>query len=78
MNAMLTMRSTSGVLTADEAPAITSGTTTSETSATRAWMRPSLWHAADMLQGIAVVFAVFYLLSVVGFTVALLFYTFNR
>ncbi len=82
LNSMLNMTSASGVLAVDEAPIITSGTTKSEKSPTGATnfirIRLPLWHAAEMLEGFAGVVTVLYMLGVVAFGVALLFYTFSR
>ena len=81
-NAMLTMSSASGVLAADEVPAISSQSTKSEKTLkgtinfTR--IRPSLWDAADILQEIVGFTAVLYLVGVIALGVVLLFYTFTQ
>jgi hypothetical protein len=82
MHTNLNISSAIGVLTADEAPAITSGKAISEKSVSVARnlirIRPTLWHATEMLQGFAVAFAVLYSFGAVALGVALLFYTFSR
>jgi hypothetical protein len=83
MNAVLIIRSASEVLAPDEAPAITHETPKSEKSLKRGAknfirMSSSLWHATEMLEWFAGVFAVLYLIGAVALGVALLFYTFNR
>jgi len=81
-NATLTISPASGVLAADEVPAIISGPTKSEKRFNGAInftpMRPSLWDAADILQVFAGFLAVLYLAGAVALGVALLFYTFAR
>jgi hypothetical protein len=81
MNKMLVIRSASGVLAPDEAPAITDETTKSEKSLKRGAtnfirMSPSLWRATELLE-FAGVFALLYLIRAIAFGVALLFYTFT-
>jgi hypothetical protein len=83
MNKMLVIRSASGVLVPDEAPAITDETTKSEKSLKREAtsfirMSPSLWRATELLEWFAGVFALLYLIGAIAFGVALPFYTFNR
>jgi hypothetical protein len=72
----------SEVLLADEVPAITSRKAKSEKSVSGArnliWIRQTLWDVTEMLQGIAGVFVVLYLLGAVALGVAVLFYTFSR
>ena len=76
------MSSVSGVLAADEVPAIIFERTKSEKGLKGALnltgMRQSLWDAAEIFQGFAGFLAVLYLLGAVAFGVALLFYTFTR
>ena len=78
----LNIGSASGVLTADEAPAITSGKAISEKNGSVARnlirIRPALWHATEMIEGFAVAFVVLYSFGAVALGVALLFYTFSR
>ena len=82
MYTMLNISPASEVLAADEAPAITSRKKKSEKSVSGARnlirIRPTLWQATEMLQSIAGVFAVLYLIGAVALGVALLFYTFSR
>jgi hypothetical protein len=71
-----------GELAAEEAPAVTFRKTPSEKSVSAAndliRTRRSLWQFTEILQGFAGVFAVIYLLGVVAFGVALLYYTFSH
>ena len=82
MNPMLNLSSASGVSTLDEAPAITSGTISSERKVSDAlkpiWMQLCFTYAVALLQGVALLFALLYLLGAVAFGVALLLYTFSR
>ena len=81
-NVTLTISSASGVLAANEVPAIVFEKAKSEKSlqgainSTR--IRQALWDAAEIVQGFTGFFAVLYLLGAVAFGVALLFYTFTR
>ena len=81
-NVTLTISSASGVLAANEVPAIVFEKAKSEKSlqvainSTR--IRQALWDAAEIVQGFAGFFAVLYLLGALAFGVALLFYTFSR
>ena len=81
-NVTLTISSASGVLAADEVPAIAFEKTKSERSLRGAInltrIRQALWDAAEIVQGFAGFFAVLYLLGAVALGVALLFYTFTR
>jgi hypothetical protein len=81
-NVTLTMSSVSGVLAADEVPAIIFERTKCEKSLQGAKnltrVRQALWGAAGIFQGFAWIFAVLYLVGAVAFGVALLFYTFTR
>ena len=81
MYTTLNMSSDRGVLAAEEVPAITFRETKSEEKSVSAAndlirTRPSFWHATEILQGFAGVFAVIYLLGAVALGVALLYYTF--
>ena len=80
MYTTLNISSDRGMLAAEEAPAITFRETKSEKSVSAPndliRTRPSLWHATEILQGFAGVFAVIYLLGAVALGVALLYYTF--
>jgi hypothetical protein len=82
MNAIVNLRSVGGVLTSDEAPAITSGTISSERKVSGALkpigIRACFSYAAALLQGAAMIFVLLYLLGAVAFGVALMFYTFSR
>ena len=78
----LTISSATGVLAADEVPAIVFERTKSEKSLKGAinftGMRQALWDAAENFQAFAGLFAVLYLVGALAFGVALLFYTFTR
>ena len=81
-NVTLTISSASGVLAADEVPAIIFEKAKSEKSLQGALnstrIRQALWDAAEIVQGFAGFFVVLYLVGAVAFGVALLFYTFTR
>jgi hypothetical protein len=82
MNGMLDINSSSRVLTPDETPAASSGEVTSERKVIDALklipIRSSLSYAGALLQGVAGVFALLYLLGAVALGAALLFYTLVR
>ena len=81
-NGTLTISSASGVLAADEVPAIIFEKPKSEKSLKGAInltrIRQALWDSAEIFQGFAGFFAALYLVGAVAFGVALLFYTFTR
>lgn len=81
-NVTLTISSASGVLAADEVPAIVFEKAKSEKSLRGAinltGIRQALWDAAEIVRGFAGFFAVLYLVGAIAFGVALLFYTFIR
>ena len=82
MNSTLTIGSAPVVLTAKDAPAISSDRAepekSSESSINFTRLRPSLWDAGEIVQMCAGVITAFYLLGAVALGVALLFYTFSR
>ena len=82
MNAMLDSDSSSRVLTPNETPAVSSGEITCERKVIDALklisVDPWLSYAAALLEGVAGVFALLYLLGAVALGAALLFYTLIR
>jgi hypothetical protein len=82
MNGMLDINSPNRVLTPDETPAVSSGEITFERKvidepkliSVQSWLS----YAGTLLQGVAAVFALLYLLGAVAFGAALLFYTLSR
>ena len=82
MYTTLNISSDRGVSATEEVPAITFREAKSEKSVSAAndliRTRPSFWHATEILQGFAGVFAVIYLLGAVAFAAALLYFTFSH
>ena len=82
MNGMLDLNSSSRVLTPDETSAASCGEITSERKVSDALklipIRPLLSYTDALLQGVAALFALLYLLGAVALGAALLFYTLVR
>ena len=82
MNSTIDISSAGKVLAGSESPSISPRITRSEESFTAAqkFARTRLWHwrVSDILEGVAGVLVLLYLLGVIGLAFLVLFYTFSR